>query len=91
MLESKGGDRLGQAARGASGQGLGGDDTANFHYPVVIISWVFHTFWKTSTKENLALEASDRPETRLEILTRISCIRIFSTFSSRVEVSKVPN
>ncbi len=31
---------------------------------------VFQTFWGTSTQDNLALEASDRPETRLELLTR---------------------
>ncbi len=31
-------------------------------------------------------EASDGPETRLELLTRISSIRFFSTFSSRVEL-----
>ena len=31
-------------------------------YPVVVISF-FPTFWETSTQENLALEASDRPET----------------------------
>ncbi len=48
------------------------------------------TFWETSTQENLALEASDRSETRLELLTRLSSIRFFPTFSSRVELSKVP-
>ena len=45
----------------------------------------FQTFWETSTQENLAPEASDRPETRLELLTRISSIWFFATFSSRVE------
>ena len=50
----------------------------------------YRTFWETSTQEELTPEASDRPETRLELLTRISSIRFFSTFSSRVELSKVP-
>ena len=33
------------------------------------------TFWQTSTQDNLTPEASDRPETRLQLLTRISSIR----------------
>ena len=49
-------------------------------YPVVIISF-FPTFWETSTQENLTPEASDRPETRLELLTRISSIRFVSPLS----------
>ena len=40
----------------------------------------FLTFWGTSTQENLAPEASDRPETRLELLTRISSIRFVFHF-----------
>ena len=44
------------------------------------------TFWETSAQENLTPEASDRPETRLELLTRISSIRFFFHFliSSRI-------
>ena len=38
---------------------------------------LFQTFWETSTQENLTPEASDRPETRLELLTIISSIRFF--------------
>ena len=37
-------------------------------------------------KENLAPEASRRPETRPESLLRTSSIRFFSTFPSRVEL-----
>ena len=41
---------------------------------------VFLTFWETSTQENPTPEASDRPETRLELLTRISSIRFVVHF-----------
>ena len=46
----------------------------------------FQTFWETSTQENLTPEASDRPETGLELLTRISSIRFVVHFliSSRI-------
>ena len=36
--------------------------------------------WETSTQENLTPEASDRPETRLELLTIISSIRFSPHF-----------
>ncbi len=41
------------------------------------LSQMFRLSRESSTKEDLALEASDRPETRLELLTRISSIRFF--------------
>ena len=41
---------------------------------------IFPTLWETSTKENLALEASDRPETRPELLARLSSVRFFLYF-----------
>ena len=52
-----------------------------------IFCFYSQTFWETSTQENLALEASDRPETRLELLTRLSSIRFFFHFliSSRIK------
>ncbi len=46
------------------------------------------SFWEaSSTKDNLALEASDRPETRLELLARLSSARFFFHFliSSRIK------
>ena len=44
------------------------------------------TSWQTSTQEDLAAEASDRPETRLELLTSNSSIRFVVHFliSSRI-------
>ena len=42
--------------------------------------------WETSTQTNLTPEASDRPQTRLELLKRISFTRCFFHFliSSRI-------
>ncbi len=47
---------------------------------------IFRLSWETSTQENLTPEALDRPETGLELLTRISSIRFFFHFliSSRI-------
>ncbi len=59
--------------------------TRQFFTDFLIILFFFRLSWETSTKEDVAPEAADRPETRLELLTRISSIRFFSTFSSRVE------
>ena len=59
--------------------------------------FVLHFFrlsWETSTKENFGPEASDRPETRLELLTRTSSVRFlqvfteFSDFLGRLQPSK---
>ncbi len=44
-------------------------------YIYIYIHTVFTLSWETSTQENLAPEASDRPETRLELLTRTCSIR----------------
>ena len=46
-----------------------------------IVFLFFRLTWETSTNENLAPEASDRPETRLELLTIISSIRFFVPLS----------
>ena len=56
------------------------DNGGHKRYPLVIITCFFPTFWETSTQENLTPEASDRPETRLELLTRFSSIRFFPHF-----------
>ena len=47
----------------------------------------FRLSWETSTQDNLDLEASDRPETRLELLTRTCSIRFIFHFliSSRIK------
>ncbi len=51
-------------------------------------SGCFPALWGTSTKDNLAPRASDSPETRLELLTRISSIRFFHfLISSRMKVT----
>ena len=47
---------------------------------IMAIVCIFPTLWETSTKENLALEASDRPETRPELLARLSSARFFLHF-----------
>ncbi len=44
-------------------------------YIYIHIHTIFTLSWETSTQENLAPEASDRPETRLELLTRTCSIR----------------
>ena len=58
--------------------------TRNIGTPTFLI---FRTFWEASTQENLTPEASDRPETRLELLTRISSVRFVPHFliSSRIK------
>ncbi len=58
-----------------------------FNRPISPIFHFFRLSWETSAQENLAPEASDRPETRLELLTRLSSIRFFPHFliSSRIK------
>ena len=80
-----------------SGTGTIDDDAPSLQRPFKGLRWAFNrpisleisrTFWETSTQDNLTPEASDRPETRLELLTITSSIRIcfHFLFSSRMKV-----